>query len=1279
MADGVAGEAAPPGELQDSAPLRDFARPGLQAPELATLAVPVRLPAGTPLAFVAACVVTLLARHSGRSSVAFAIRSSALQLVRADASPDRRFGELVQDLQTALARPEPSAPEPVGRLPGVLLDTDGNAPVAADLTLRLVAEGGTAGLFIDYDTLLYRAESVSPLARQLAHLLSTLAPDANVALGQVDLHDTAEQRRLIHGLNGLRSDFPLAQTLSHLIGAQAAETPDAIAAVHGERVLTYEALNAAANRLARQLVALGVGPGQFVAIVDRRGLDFVVAMHAIWKAGAAYVPVDPGYPEDRVRYMLADSQAAVAIVGADVLGLVARLAGDPSAFRHIVCQQALYLPAPDLGTCRLHGPAAMAAMSPRDLPPQSRAADPAYMIYTSGSTGRPKGAIVRHDGAVNHIHAQAQALGRDGISRFLQSAPSSSDISVWQFAAPLVFGGTTVIVDDATDIENLVDQVRRHRVQIIELVPVVLKFLIDFAASLPPAERALPSLRWAMVTGESAPVGLVNAWLALYPRIPLVNAYGPTEAADDVAQAILREPLPPRQLTVPIGRPLANLDVYVLDERLQPAPVGVTGEICVAGVGVGNGYWRQPEKTRESFVPNPFPDAAGPVIYRTGDLGRLRDDGTLECLGRRDHQVQLRGVRIELQEIEAVLRGHPGVREAVAQVFHDGAGDGQLVAYAVAAAVGSAEPQALRRWLAERLPPALVPSSVVLLDRLPLNPAGKVDRQALQPPDAAGAEHRVPDAGPRTAAEATVAAIWQEELGLRHVGIDDDFFDLGGDSLAALAIVVAARAEGLHLRPADVLRHPTVARLAAIAEPLPAAPARAGLGGLAAMQPLGEAERQAFLAREPGCESVHPLTPPQQGIFMHWLLARDKTAYVDQYSFALFGPLQVDALQQAWATVAARHPALRTVFLRSALSQPVQAVQLDTTIHFEFVDLSRLDASPREAALHDLMDANVAKGFALSQPPLSRMTLVRCAPEEHRLVWTHHHLVVDGWSMSRVLGEVLRLHAAGSAGVAPELPAAEPYTRYIDWAARCDLTGSEPFWRQALAGHTGAPGLDLAPPSAPKAGFGQSEVALPEDLATALTGRARAAGVTPATLLQAAWACVLARHSGGTEAVFGVVSSGRELDLPGIDAMVGLFVTTWPLRVRTAAAADSLDAWLKALQRQTAAAREHEAVPLAQITRWSDVAPGRALFETLFVMSNYPSVAAVGPLRIEPAAFRTVPAYPLSIIVVPGSAITLRLVYDRRRFDRAPAEALLREYAAAVGALAQGHDPRVAP
>lgn len=1264
--------------LADSAPTRDFLRPQRRSGQR------ISHPLGATDASASdehllAVLALLLGRHARRAAISLTLcRQGHLRtatLLLDDAQP---LSDLVAAAARALQEAGGEVCAAVGdeAIPGVLLDLDSAQTPAplADLVLRRHAR------LIDADADLYRADSLPPLARQLVHLLQTTDATTATPIGDLDPCSPTERERVLRGFNALRLPRPAGATVDALIAEQARRHPDAICATHGEALLRFAELDARSHRLARLLVDCGVGPGRFVALLDRRGLDFVVAMVAIWKAGGAYIPIDPGYPADRVRYMLVDSDAAVAIVGSQALERFASTLADCPSLRHAVCLQ----PVPDaVRPFRLHGAETLAAQDDSPLPQRAASADPAYMVYTSGSTGRPKGAIVRHDGAVNHLLAQAHALGAETIARFLQSAPSSSDISVWQFAAPLAFGGTTVIVDDATDVAHLLAEVRRHALHLIELVPAVLKYLIDFAATLPVAERALPSLRYVMVTGESAPVALVNAWLAIYPHIAVVNAYGPTEAADDIVQAVINRPLPPRLARVPIGRPLANLDLHVLDDRMRPLPVGALGEICVAGVGVGDGYWRQPEKTRAAFVPNPFadhPHAAGPVLYRTGDIGRWRDDGTLECAGRIDHQVQLRGQRIELPEIEAVLREHSGVADAVAQVFHDGQGDGRLVAFVVPAAAAPSDDAPWRAHLAARLPAAMLPSAFVRLPALPLGPAGKVDRQALRPPAAPTAAPAVAGRSPRTALETVLARLWSQELGAGVVGIDDDFYALGGDSMSALAIAVGAREAGWDLRSADVLAHPTIARLALVARPVAAQTSGPGIDAAdtpRALRPLPETERKAFLAARPEWIDVQALTPPQQGLFVHWLLARDKRAYIDQLCYQVEGDLDPAAFAAAWQAVVDRHAPLRAGFLRSALSQPVQATARQAPVPLATMDLAPLAEPARAAAWQARCRHEVDVGFDLGRPPLMRLLLARVGPRRHWLAWTHHHLLLDGWSIAAVLQDVLALCTPGTRRGVVHAPV--DHAAYRHHLATADLQPGLQHWQQALQGVAVAPAwhFELPPKSTP--GYDAFDLEQPPGIGAVLAGTAMRLGVTLGTLLQAAWSVLIARHTGQHDAVFGVVSSGRELPVPHIGDMVGLFVVTQPLRV-DAAPNQPLADWLAGIQQRAAQARAHEAVPLSQVVRAAGLPPGRPLFETLFVLWNFPSLQAPAEsaLTLHATDFRTVPAYPLSLIAVPGPQLRLRLVFDRQRFGPAAVAELAATLRRAVEQLAAGRDPRAA-
>jgi amino acid adenylation domain-containing protein len=678
-----------------------------------------------------------------------------------------------------------------------------------DLTLTGRDLGTGLVLAAEINTDVFDEATADSLLDHLTTLLQSIAGGAGARSSELALLRDAELRQLLHDFQGERRSYPVDRTLAELFALQVRRTPDAVAAVCGDGCLSYRELDRGAGCLAACLRQAGVGPGQFVGVLEERNLGFLTALVGILEAGGAYLPIDPAYPDERVRFMIADSGISTLIARTRQRERAAALAAGCPELRRLV----------DLDVHTAGGVASAAGAAAAGAVGAAAAADPAYMLYTSGSTGSPKGVVIRHDGAVNHIYAQIETLGLGAELSFLQSAPSSSDISVWQFLAPLLIGGRTVIVDAETVAapERLLASLQRQGITLVELVPSVLRALLDHAGELAAAERALPALRWMMATGETVPVELINDWFGIYPGIRAVNAYGPTEASDDVTQLLIDGPLPAGTRSLAIGRPLANFSCYVLDRQLRPVPARVPGELAIGGIGVGGGYWRNPGRTAESFVPNPFTGTGGEIMYRTGDRVRWLPDGNLEFLGRLDHQVKVRGFRLELGEIEAALAAHPQVRESAATVRPE-PGGGQLVAYLVAAEGTRPAPGALRGFLKQRLPEPLIPAVFVFLDAMPRTASGKVDRPRLPAPDALPREAAAP-AAPRTAAEATLAQIWSEVLGRDAVGVESDFFELGGHSLLVMRVLSRVRAAfDVELPLRSLFQHPTVAQLAAAVE-----------------------------------------------------------------------------------------------------------------------------------------------------------------------------------------------------------------------------------------------------------------------------------------------------------------------------------------------------------------------------------------------------------------------------------------------------------------------------
>lgn len=699
-----------------------------------------------------------------------------------------------------------------------------------DLTFSFKVNGNLIASSIYYNDLLFTEESIKIITKYYINILETVLNNCLIKVSDIPILSKSDRNTLLTTFNDNTKLYPINQTIDKLFEKQVEQTPDKFAAVFINTQVTYRQLNDKANQLAIFLSKLGVQKGDFVGIIKERDINFLVGILAIHKVGGVYVPIDSTYPPDRIKYMISNSEVRMLLTDSSYLDILVDSKENCPSLECLVCldikadKQALTL----TNSIKIYDELDFGNLPKENLEVNCQGIDPAYMIYTSGSTGMPKGVIIRHGSAINHIYAEFDALELNEDLAFLQTAPASSDISVWQFLAPILIGGKTVIIDTETicNPEQLFKVIKQEKITIVELVPVVLSGLLDYISQLTTEERLLTNLKWMMVTGESVSVELVNKWLRIYPSIQVVNAYGPSEAADDITQLIVEQPLPEIQRTVPIGKPLANLNLYILDAQMQLVPIGFPGEICVSGYGVAEGYWQNEEMTKANFVPNPFSTSAKPLpgierdlIYKTGDLGRWLPDGNIEFLGRIDRQVKIRGFRIELGEIETLISQHSAVKETVVIVREDNSNDKRLVAYVVLSPEFHQDDQAtneliqqLRNLLKERLPEYMVPSAILSLEALPLTPSGKIDRRALPVPNFQNEE--VSFVAPRTPAEEIVADIWMQILKRSHLGIHDNFFDLGGHSLLATQVISRLReAFKVELPLRSLFEAPTVAQL----------------------------------------------------------------------------------------------------------------------------------------------------------------------------------------------------------------------------------------------------------------------------------------------------------------------------------------------------------------------------------------------------------------------------------------------------------------------------------
>ncbi|HEX8145432.1 MAG TPA: amino acid adenylation domain-containing protein [Pyrinomonadaceae bacterium] len=673
-----------------------------------------------------------------------------------------------------------------------------------DLHLEMSeVEGALIGK-LKYNIDLFEMTTIRRMMSHFETLLESIVANPDERVADLPLLNGEERRRLLVEWNHTRALFPSHLCFHQLFEAQVERTPHAIAVGCQDEQLTYSELNRRANRMARLFVAQGIGAESLVALLARRGINLLTSILAIFKAGAAYLPLDPAHPAQRHVQVLQQSTPALVLAES---GLVEALA--PALQGIAAGQRPPLLEIEAL----LERPQGIDA----DLPSRSEPFNLAYCIYTSGSTGVPKGAMIEHRGMLNHLWVKVTDLGLSRADVVAQTASQCFDISVWQMLSVLLVGGRVEIITDeaAHDPWRLVEEVERRGVTILETVPSLLGMIVEQAAGRRESARGISGLRWLIATGEALSPELCRRWNERYPEIPLLNAYGPTECSDDVTHHAIEKRVGAEVVRMPIGRPVANLRVYVLDSRMKPTPIGVCGEIYVGGVGVGRGYLGDGKRTAEVFLPDPFGEEVGARLYRTGDLGRYLDSGEIEYLGRRDEQVKIRGMRIETGEIEAVLGEHRGVAEAVVMARADGGQEKRLVAYVLTKQGDGPTADELRGYLKERVPEYMVPAAFVMLEKMPLTANGKVDRQALPAPDGARPELKVSYVEPRTAVEKSIAEILRGLLQVEKVGVHDNFFDLGGHSL----LLVQAHSKLREMYKADLsliemFRYPTINSLA---------------------------------------------------------------------------------------------------------------------------------------------------------------------------------------------------------------------------------------------------------------------------------------------------------------------------------------------------------------------------------------------------------------------------------------------------------------------------------
>ncbi|MGH3823701.1 MAG: amino acid adenylation domain-containing protein [Pseudonocardiaceae bacterium] len=1570
-----------------------------------------------------------------------------------------------------------------------------NFPLSLQISL-----GEQLGLQLSYDPQLFDAATIETIMRRLRVLLAGIAADPDQPLAALSLVTGAERQQLLVEWNDTHREVP-PLLWPELLAAQVARTPDAVAVRSGQHSssrheLTYRELTERANRLARLLIARGVGPEQFVGLALPRSTDMIVALVAVWTAGAGYLPIDPGYPPARIEFICSDAGPALVLTTEDTAGCL------PAGVVRLVIDHP--------GTVAEISGYPATEVTDADRVRSLLAAHPAYVIYTSGSTGVPKGVVVAHHSVADLTTWAVADFGTSGLSRVIVSTSLNFDVSVFEICGPLAAGGTIEVVRDVLALGE--SGFGTSAASLISGVPSAL------AQGLSEASGRV-SAGTVVLAGEALTARAASEIRAATSCRRIANIYGPTEATVYATAWYSDEPVTGDQ-PPPIGRPIANTQVYVLDTGLRPVPVGVPGELYLSGRGLARGYLRRPGLTAQRFVANPF-SAPGERMYRTGDLVRWNVHGELEYLGRCDHQVKIRGFRIELGEIEAAVARHEQVAEAVVLARADDAGRTRLVAYLVPRGPAAPEAAALREFLGATLPDYMLPSGFVTMPTLPLNANGKLVRRRLPAPDwqPAQAGH----VAARSSLERTLAQIWAQVLGVEQVGITDDFFALGGDSIMSIQLVSRVRAAGWNLTPRDVFRAPTVAGLAACAtaaapvsaeqgpvsggvpltpiqhwffatetgapqhfdqsvtlelvddvdpvalasalaaviehhdalrmrfehlegrwhqhnapaeavpllqrrdvSQVPAAELPAVLSELSAeihhgfdlvrgplvgavlfevgggrspvlvlavhhlvvdgvswrilledltsaytqalaKQPIalnakttsfrqwalaltehassggfdGEIEhwRQltqhaesvlptdgpgpntvaamrslsvaldaeqtaALLAQVPevyrtqindvlltalaavlgswtgqlqvlinleghgreelvtgidlsrtvgwfttlfpvvlpttpgqdwgvqltavkehlraipsrglgygalryltdtlelsspppqisfnylghfdwpttsdglivaipgglaadaapettrahlldvvgvieagclrftwyyghtthhestvralaeamlltlqqiithcaqpgaggrspsdfplahldqasvdriagngaGIEDIYPLTPMQTGMVFHGLAQGEAGLYLEQITFVLDGVTDLQRLGAAWQQVIDHAPALRGCINWDGPAGPLHVVRRDVRLPLTYADWRHLSPAQRPEELRSWLEEDRARGMELTAAPLMRVALARLSATEAQVIWTFHHVLLDGWSVFQVLSDVFACYHAEPGLPGAGLPWRRPFRDYLQWLGEQDQADAEKHWRRVLAGVECRTPLPYQRPLTHAHGTSSSRWhagELSAEDTAAITGFAQRHGLTLNAVVQGAWALLLSRYSGERDVCFGATVSDRPADLPGVEDITGMFLNTLPVRAEVNPDARALE-WLRELQAAQAESRRFGFVPLTQLQAWSELPGGEHLFDSIVVFENYPindEEAAVHGLRVRELQAIESTNYPLTIVVSPRRQLSVELGYDDSAFDADMIERMSAHFLRVLTALAA--DPGV--
>lgn len=1092
-------------------------------------------------------------------------------LLEAYERQDYPFRRLVRDLGLSLDQPQ----SPLFDV--VMAFAPLHTPVlnvGQDMSLCWRQVDGQLILEVSYREELFRLHSIQRFMGHYFHLLEEALDHRDRRVCDFSLYAEAERHQLLLEWNDTKSDFPADKNLAQLFAAQVGRTPDAVGLVSTDLHFSYDCLNRRANQLARHLESLGVAPGSYVGVCIGRSPEMVLALLGIVKAGAAYVPLDASYPQERLSFMMDDARLSVVVTQ---LSELKSLPGDSKP--QLVCLDRDW--------------PAISAASTENPSTTSVAEQVVYVSYTSGSTGQPKGVEITHRG-IGRLLFGIDYAQLDPRQRLTQLAPLAFDAATFEIWGALLHGGCCVLLPERLPPpKDLGRVIREEQITILWVTTALFNLMIVEAAA------AMRGLRQIFFGGEVCSVRHVQSALELLPQTQVVHCYGPTESTTFTTCCVVDSRRISNEGTVRIGRSISNTEIYVLDEEKALLPHGVSGELFIAGEGLAIGYLNRPDITAERFVPNPIGGKAGSRCYRTGDLVRFESDGLLEFQGRLDHQVKVRGFRIELGEVEAALRRFPGLQQVVVIVHEREPGDKRLIAYVVVTGSQEVVPRQLRDFLSERLPDYMIPTEFVLLETLPLTASGKVDRRALPAPELSGFERQQPYVKPRTQSEQILAEVWAEVLGLERVGIRDNYFDLGGDSIRSLRVMSKAQDKGLSFTLEQLFEYSTIERLAEVCDVETQA-----IETTAVLPPFGLISDDDRALVPDGIEDAYPLTRMQAGMVFHTEYSPETPVYHDVFSFHIRALLNVEVFKQTIGDLLARHPVLRTSFDLTTYSEPLQLVHEMVQLPLEVHDLTHLPAAEQDIFLGAELQAEKERAFDWNKDSLLSFRIFPRGQDTFQLILSMHHAILDGWSLATLFAELFK-HYFYLLGLTTDDVEPAPRTLFREYVAleqkAIASDESRQFWHDRIRGKEFT---KLPRWSGPKSAGAVSQKRLhltpiPTVLSDGLNRLSQIIDAPIKSLLLAAHVRVLSLLSGMDDVLTGLVLHGRPEVTDG-ERVLGLFLNTLPFRYRLGS-----ETWRQLVLSIFAAERQtlqHRWFPMAELQH--QLGDDR-LFEVAFSVQHF--------------------------------------------------------------------------